>query len=192
MNKTRVMKILKLIIFIDVIIAILYFSFYGFPKKPMELLSKIGILSLISTLLFISFDKFLWKIGFKGFTLGGIPNIEGEWNTEIINNQDEQIQKAIMRIKQTYLNISIEVDVERGNSITLIGDLLSVNEKWQLIWNWNAAYKGSEFYGTDIVDLKQNNTVMEGLYFTNANYAGYRCTAGTLKAIKIQQNLGER
>jgi len=185
MNKERMLKVLKLIIFIDVAITVLYFLFYGFPKSPIELLSKIGILTVVSSLLFIGFNKFLWKYNFMGFTLGGIPIIEGEWNGRIINNQDEKIQEAIIRIKQTYLNVSIEVDVERGNSITLIGDLLPVNEKWQLIWNWNAKYKGSEFYGTNIVDLRKDNTVMEGLYFTNSNHTGYKCTAGTFEAEKI-------
>ena len=188
MNKERMLKILKLIIFIDVAIAILYFLFYGFPKSPIELLSKIGILTLMSSLLFIVYDRFLWKFNFMGFTLGGIPIIQGKWNGKIINNHDEKVQKATLRIKQTYLNVFIEVDVERGNSTTLIGDLLPINEKWQLIWNWDALdakYKGNKFYGTTIVDLRKDNTTMEGLYFTNSNYTGQKCTAGIFTAKKI-------
>ena len=189
MNKERILKILKLIIFVDVSISILYFLFYGFPKSPIELLSKIGILTLLSSLLFIIYDRFLWKFNFMGFTLGGIPIIEGKWNGKIINNYDEKIQKASIRIKQTYLNVFIEVDVERGNSTTLIGDLLPINEKWQLIWNWDSKYKGDEFYGTTIVDLRNNNTTMEGLYFTNSNYLDHKCTAGIFIAKKYKKRV---
>ena len=184
MNKDRIIKVIKIIIFIDVAISVMYFFIKGFPKTPMELFSKVGILILFSTIIFIIFDKFLWKLGFKDFTFGGIPVIEGIWKGEIINEQDGIRQKANIRIRQTYLNVFIEVDVDRGDSTTLIGDLVQVNNKWQLIWNWDAKYEGSEFYGTTIVDLRNDNNVMQGLYFTNSNFTGLGCTYGTFKAKK--------
>ncbi|RUM45992.1 MAG: hypothetical protein DSY46_01225, partial [Hydrogenimonas sp.] len=86
---------------------------------------------------------------------------------------------------QTYLSIHIETNVERGNSSTITGDLIKVNSKWKLFWTWEATFRGTQFYGTTIVYIRENSTEMDGLYFTNSDITNVKCTSGTFQAKKL-------
>jgi len=188
MSRERFLRVLKFILFVDFVVLALYFivflKLYNRVPSLEDLSSKFGFVITFSSILVYLFDKYLWKC-FPFKLLAGLPQIEGEWIVEIKNLADGKLQKSKMRIEQTYFNVSIEVEAERGNSKTITGDLIKINSTWRLIWTWESINKGSPFYGTTILDIKEGEKIMEGLYFTNSKLTGDLCTTGEFVAKKL-------
>ncbi len=180
----RVKRIIKLIVLFDLIIIGIYISINGFSFE--KLLAKTGILITFSIGVIYFINKYLWKCKLIKFFLGSPPNIEGEWKGTIVNTKDGKKQNMEMSIEQTYLEVFITVNAERGRSTTYVGDIIKNNQNdWKLMWTWHANYKGKEFSGTTILDII-NEKKLKGLYFTNANVDGRGCTAGEFEAEKVK------
>ncbi len=180
----RVKRIIKLIVFFDLIIIGIYISINGFSFK--ELLAKAGILITVSIGAIYVINKYLWKFKILNFLFDSPPNIEGEWKGTIVNTKDGKNQNMDMSIEQTYLEIFITVNAERGRSTTYAGDIIKNNQNdWKLMWTWHANYQGKEFSGTTILDIIDENK-LKGFYFTNANVDGRGCTAGEFEAEKVK------
>ena len=147
-------------------------------------LSIIGIITIISIRFFLFINKRLWKFKFFKILLDSPPNLNGKWEGEIINTKDNKSQKMEMFIDQTYLEVYVKVLVERGDSITWVGDIIKINNNdWELIWNWRSSNEKGEFSGTTILNIL-NEEKMEGFYYTNSNIDGRGCTAGRFVAKK--------
>jgi len=184
MNRERFFRVLKFVLYLDFLSLCVYFALLGIPSLR-EFLSKLGLFVTLSSLAVYLFDKWLWKY-FPFKLLAGLPQIEGEWEVEIVNLADGKTQKSKMKINQTYFSVSIETNAERGNSKTIIGDLVKLNSTWRLIWTWESISEGSSFYGTTVLDIKEGEQQMEGLYFTNSRITGNICTSGKFTAKKLE------
>jgi hypothetical protein len=188
MSRERFLRVLKFVLFVDFAFLAWYFlKFFKLHNRVPsleEVSSKFGLVITLSSLLVYLFDKCLWKY-FPFKLLAGLPQIEGEWSVEIKNLADGKLQKSKMKIEQTYFNVSIEVEAERGNSKTITGDLIKINSTWRLIWTWESINKASPFYGTTILDIREGEKIMEGLYFTNSKLTGDLCTTGEFVAKKL-------
>jgi small nuclear ribonucleoprotein (snRNP)-like protein len=197
MNKEkRVKKIVRVVVIFNIGVIVLlcivfkYFN-YNFNNIIINIIVKTGIIISLSLLLVWLINNLLWKCKFLNINscfFDKIPNLNGKWKGIIINTKDNEEQQANITIEQTYLNIFITTEVERGNSITYCGELIKVNgNNWKLIWTWhsNSIYDGKEFSGTDIVDVISDDK-LEGIYFTNANVDERGCTSGIFKAKKLK------
>ena len=60
--------------------------------------------SFISYILWVVFDKWLWKILFKRI----LPNINGVWLGQLVANEEKWNKYIVMDIKQTFSSISIK------------------------------------------------------------------------------------
>ena len=180
----RVKKIVRLIVIFNLLMVGIYVYINGFSFK--ELLAKTGILITFSIVTIYIIDKYLWKFKILNFLFDSPPNIEGDWIGIIVNTNDGKEQKMTMEIKQTYLEVFITVNAERGLFTTYVGDIIKNNQNtWKLMWTWHANYKGKEFSGTTILDVINENK-LKGFYFTNANIDGRGCTAGEFEAERVR------
>jgi len=180
----RVKKIVKLVIIFDICILVVYFLFN--KLNWWEIVTKTSIIISISLGIVYLINKFLWKFKCISFLLDSPPNIIGKWEGIIINTKDNKKQFMEMTIEQTYLEVFITVDAERGLSTTYVGDIVKNNQNdWKLMWIWHANYQGREFSGTTILNIINENK-LKGFYFTNANVDGRECTSGIFEAEKVK------
>ena len=182
----RVKKIVRLVVVFNIFLLSIYFlmnnlNFWLIATKTTIIVSiSLGIVYLV--------NKFLWKYKFLSFLFDSPPNIEGEWRGIIVNTNDGKKQKMIMKIEQTYLEVFITVQAERGTSTTYAGDIVKFNgNNWKLMWTWHSSNKAGEFSGTTIVDILNENE-LKGFYFTNSNVDGRGCTSGKFEAKKVIKN----
>jgi len=187
----RVKLVMQIVVFFNVLFIIGLFFFEKNPDVKI-ILSKIGVLNVLSLIVLLLWNKWIWKWKPINKLLIDMPILEGCWNGEIKNVMEgNNIQNCVINIEQTYFNIKIRVEVERANSYTIVGDLLKVGDEWKLIWTWEGLNKENNFYGTTIVNVKEN--ILEGFYFTNFEFnintnecqCTCKCTSGSFKAIKV-------
>ena len=179
----RVKKIVKFVVVFDVLLLIIYFFVNGLDF--IDIIKKSTIVISFSLFIVFIINKLLWKIKLLNFIFDSPSDINGKWEGEIINTKDKKSQKMKMNIKQTYLEIYITVEAERGNSTTWVGDIIKVNgNDWKIMWTWHASNEAGEFSGTTILDIL-NQDKLEGYYFTNSNIDERGCTSGIFKAIKV-------
>jgi len=179
----RVKRIVRFIVFFDILFGLVYLFINGFDIW--DALQKISIIITISVFFVILINKYLWKCKIFKFLFDSLPDLNGEWAGVIVNTKDKKEQKAYIVINQTYFEVYIKVLVERGNSMTWVGDIIKVNNNdWKLIWSWHSSNQAGEFSGTTIVNILDEKK-LDGFYYTNSNIDGRGCTAGTFTAEKI-------
>jgi hypothetical protein len=191
-KKEKFKKLLELIIWIDIlsfaVIMIFLHTFYNVSyeilKEHLDLIIEIVI--IFSTLLFYIINNYLWKLKPINRYLGSIPNINGKWEGKVQNYNDQKEQTAEINITQDYLEIKIEVKVERGTSYTYSIEIMSETEEiWRLIWTWKVENFEKTFMGTTVALIKENKE-LEGFYFTNSDINDNKCTSGIFTAKKIK------
>ena len=187
----RVKLVMQIVVFFNVLFIVGLFFFEKNPDVKI-ILSKIGLLNILAFIILLVWNKWVWKWKPINKLLINMPILEGCWNGQIKNVMEENnIQDCVIKIEQTYFDIKIRVEVERANSYTIVGDLLKVGDEWKLIWTWEGLNKENSFYGTTIVNVKEN--ILEGFYFTNFEFnigtnecqCTCKCTSGSFKAIKV-------
>lgn len=167
----------------SIIFIVIYLYCFGSPKEPIELLKLTGALSIFSSLVYYVVNYYLWRIRWANTFFGSIPNLNGKWNATITNINDGTQQPAGISIVQTWLNIHVVTEVERGNSSTISSEIIKINETWKLYFTWDASFNGTTFDGTTIVTINENS--LDGYYFTNSDFDNKKCTSGTFVGEKI-------
>lgn len=189
----RIILVIKMIIALIIALIIMLWIFNGHNITPKLLISKIGMITFCSIIFILIWNYWLWKLPLINQFIAKMPNLNGVWKGEIINAKENKIQYACIKIKQTYFDIKINVEVDRANSYTIVGDLLKIGDEWKLIWTWEGIDKDNNFFGTTILNV--NDFVLEGFYFTNYNNTykvnenityDCNCTAGYFKVKKIE------
>lgn len=189
----RIILVIKMIVILIIISVVILWIFNGHNITPNLLISKIGIIIFISMVFTVIWNYWIWKWPIVNQFIVKMPNLNGVWKGEIINGKEIKIQNSCIKIKQTYFDIKINVEVEKANSYTIIGDLLKIGDEWRLIWTWEGINKDNSFFGTTILNV--NDFVLEGFYFTNYNNTykindnityNCNCTAGYFRAKKIE------
>ena len=179
----KIKKLISIIVIVNILAVIGYLYFKGCPQNPLNLISYNATLAFLSISISILINYYLWKIPFVNKLFGSIPDINGVWNAEIINTNDNKKQKSQLTIKQTWFTTQVITKTKRGNSTTISSEIIQVNDSWKLYFTWTASFDGTLFNGTTIVDIIDNK--LDGYYFTNANFDGRKCTSGSFKAKKL-------
>ena len=179
----KVKKIIAIIVIVNILTIISYLSIIGYPKSPWELIKLNATLVSLSVAISLLVNYYLWKAPFINKIFGSIPNLNGSWDAQIINTNDNKKQKSKLIIKQTWFTTQVVTETKRGNSTTISSEIIQVNDSWKLYFTWTASFDGTIFNGTTIVDSV--NDKLDGYYFTNANFDGQKCTSGSFKAKKL-------
>jgi hypothetical protein len=179
----KVKKIITIVVVINILIIISYLLIMDYPKSPLELIKLNATLAFLSIGVVLSIKYYLWKIPYVNKIFGSIPNIEGVWNAEIVNTNDNKKQKSQLIIKQTWFTVQVISKTKRGNSTTISSEIIHNNDNYKLYFNWSASFNGVPFNGTTIVDIIDNE--LDGYYFSNSNFDGWKCTSGSFKAKKL-------
>ena len=179
----KIKKLISIIVIVNILAVIGYLYFKGCPQNPLNLISYNATLAFLSISISILINYYLWKIPFVNKLFGSIPDINGVWNAEIINTNDNKKQKSQLTIKQTWFTTQVITKTKRGNSTTISSEIIQVNDSWKLYFTWTSSFEGTLFNGTTIVDIIDNK--LDGYYFTNANFDGRKCTSGSFKAKKL-------
>jgi len=178
----KIKSLIKILVLLNILIIAL--GMFLLDSTWNEVLKYSAVLNILSLGMFYLVNNYLWKIKYIKGLFGSIPNISGKWEGIVVNKKDGKNQKSKLIITQTWLNVKVETKVERGNSSTISSEIINTNDTWELYFVWKATFDGSSFDGTTIVRIENENE-LDGLYYTNANYNGESCTAGTFKAKKI-------
>lgn len=156
--------------------------------------ATVGIWSIISTgisataiitVLFVSW-AWRWRI-FRGW-LVPIPNLNGKWEGKIFYKEDgeNKSRKVFVDIKQTFLYIIVHFCSKESKSLSFCGSF-NIDEKrgiCQLIYSYQndpnilIRKKSPIHYGTTILDISPNRSVLNGEYWTS------RETNGTISLTK--------
>jgi len=179
----KVKKIITIVVITNILTIISYLLIIGYPQSPWELIKLNATLALFSIIIFMLINYYFWKKPIIDKLFGSIPNLNGKWNTEIVNTNDNEKQKVQLTIKQTWFTTQIITETKRGNSTTISSEIIQINDSWKLYFTWTASFDGTLFNGTTIVDIFDNK--LDGYYFTNANYDERKCTSGSFKAKKL-------
>ena len=170
----------------------IYFT-QGHDEVPMNIKLLFGDLSktvcglTIISSLFISFG-WKWKI-FKGW-LVVIPNLSGKWTGTMYSNYETpplEIPTEV-EIKQTFFHtiVKLKTGESKSNSLVASFDIDKDKGVAQLIYTYQNIPKAtvqdrSEIhYGTTILDISEDETELNGFYWTN------RETKGDLKLTKTR------
>ena len=180
----KIKKLISIIVVINILAVIGYLYFKGCPKNPLNLLSYNATLASLSIGISLAINYYLWKVSFINKLFGSIPNLNGKWNAEIVNTNDNKKQKSQLTIKQTWFTTQVITETKRGNSTTISSEIVQQNDSWKLSFTWTASFNGTVFNGTTIVDIVDNK--LDGYYFTNANFDERKCTSGSFIAKKVE------
>lgn len=174
------------------VFSFIYFA-QGHDEVPMNIKLLFGDLSktvcglTIISSLFISFG-WKWKI-FKGW-LVVIPNLSGKWTGTMYSNYKNpplEIPTEV-EIKQTFFHTVVKLKTGESQSNSLVASFDIEKDKGvaQLIYTYHNIPKAivqdrSEIhYGTTILDISEDETELNGFYWTN------RETKGDMKLTKVR------
>jgi hypothetical protein len=166
---------------------LLYFSGISVPLDYIRPLpTVIGIL----TILFLIFDRWLWKLSFFYPWFVSMPNLSGAWKGQIISTwidkkTGQQISPidAVLIIYQTYSSLNLRMITKESKSDLLSGNFIQNNVGPQKIAgiynnipNILVRERSPIHYGGLLLEIhKGKNTILEGEYWTD------RDTKGVLK-----------
>ncbi len=189
-------KSIKLVVFISLS---LYFLIKAIEKwigrsSLLSVGTSIGVIALITTILYILWNNHLWKI--KKFKLSGMlsylcgfhdyPDLAGQWagdycssyNFDEENKQYTTTDKVEMDIRQNYLSIKIRCRFgESSESKSFFSTLLQDEHgDWGLIYAYRndprdpalqSAPSGGIHEGFAYLKVKDNGDKLEGYYTTD-------------------------
>jgi len=153
--------------------------------------------SLLSTVLYITFTKYLWKWKFlHEIGLVGVPNLNGTWkghlyssadpsdipSKEIVNDgrqiEDKTKMKTKIEIEQTWDQILVTLDGAESASSSQAATILLNEKAWPtLSYNYfndggNSRDKVRAFYGSAILEYDAAENKLEGRYFNRPDQRG--------------------
>lgn len=180
LNLFPIIKIITTIATLYAFFILLIFSLFNIS------IIKVFTFSLGIELIIILIFYFGWRKIWKKFTYFNnyFPDLNGEWQVDIkwIRGDKEGIKKGIIHIKQSLLNISMELETDESESSTLVVIPKKDQESGRVILYY--IYENTPQFkqtnidshkGTAILKLSlKNSDTLSGNYFTD------RQTKGTL------------
>lgn len=152
-------------------------------------LSSLGVIEAPTTVLilfifFLLFNHFLWRLPLVN-QLIGIPDINGRFVGELtsshtINDEQNGTYSVAIEIKQTPVNISVNLYTERSCSYSLIADLcINPNGNYELIYIYQNKTSAMaldadmrDHHGTALLEISLDKKRISGNYFNNPRERG--------------------
>lgn len=144
-----------------------------FPLIPSFSISSLSV----ATLLYLLFNKILWKMKLINLFLG-CPNLNGKWKVEgkSTKNSENYDWEGIIEIVQTYDEILISLktsnSTSKSNSVT--GNIEKKGKEFQLSYNYenipnsNAPKEMRRHTGNCTIIFESNLKKAHGNYFNNS------------------------
>ena len=148
-------------------------------------ITTIGIISAL-------FCKYLWKCKLFKKWLVLIPNINGKWKGTIDSNwiNGEEIERSdiysvTLTIKQSLFRVSCALKTDESKSVSFSSTFIIDEEKQekQLLYSYHNVPNGNILdrspmhFGTVLLDVNADNSVLTGNYWTS------RCTSGKMRFV---------
>lgn len=133
-----------------------------------KIIKPVGLIVTLNIFLWISFNKFGWKLSFFQGWLVSIPNLNGVWVGNYDNGQIKR--EVILTITQTLTNLSCKIQTSNGISTSYSAYIQyePENNKKKLIITYN--YESNDRENRDhrgTYDLHINEDILTGSYWTN-------------------------
>ncbi len=163
-----------------IMIAALIFLALYFWKKPESIedyFSYVGYSITAVTVLFIIYEKWLWKLNPKNKQLILKKNYDGTITYKYKNNQAER-KNIEIEINQTWLTVDITGKTDINSSSTVSGTIIHEFGKNILYYtyitnpNANTERKNPIQYGTCRMVLENSNSTLKGKYWTSEKTIG--------------------
>lgn len=147
-----------------------------FPDKGV--MQNISTSISITTICMILYCNYLWRYVPK--LIRKVPKLYGEWNGIIKSSYDEFNKEFKFKIiiKQTLLNIYVDLITNESSSVSITGELIKDNKnEYALIYSYrnepkeNVKNRSQIHYGTAKLSII-NESELKGMYFTDRKTTG--------------------
>lgn len=177
-HEIEINKIAIVTVVLSVILAVITITI--FEVSPHLLPLKVGVMTTVIGLLWLVYDKSLWKMPFfRGMGwLCSTPNLNGRWEGVVDRDGENSPHPFVMEISQTMTKIKFYTYTRRskGESIAVKIVKDELGEKYKLIAYWRTraanredSAKFEEFNGVSVIDLSlsEKESRMSDFYFTD-------------------------
>jgi len=174
--------IIKFFVWITILVFLLLVTLFKITDLK-GALRIIGLVALIVSLLWLLFDKWLWKIKYiKAFVKR--PNLNGTWTGELVPFRKEGRHIELV-IKQSFTKINCVFRSQTGTNTSFSGEVMYFPDRniKKLIFNYDYFSidnpRNPQHSGTCYLDISENErtpNTLRGVYWTSKQ----RPTRGTI------------
>ncbi len=174
-------KFLLVAVVLTVIFSVIVLSYNPTPEM---LLFKIGIFSTIITIIWILYERYLWRFPFFRMMgwLCSTPDLNGRWEGTVDRHGENNPHKFILEITQTMTKLQCYTYSQNSNGESLVVKILKdgVSKKYRLLSYWSCKTKSKTekskfctFQGVSLIEInfEGGQKILKDYYFTNRDPA---------------------